>query len=364
MSLPSLHAAPSFTPRPREGRERPALASLAWPPLAPPQRVAPMRTAPVLHVRPETMVPPAVARPAVPASAHHAAAGAAVPPGRVELTTPGYLVHAGAGLRAGSVIQPGRPGHFGAAHEAAGGLRPVGRGGEAGCLASAERAEPLVAAARFDDAPGRIAARAQARGGLGWVELSARCQAPGDSLLPAALAGGGWMDRLTVHASALEGQPGELSVALQLNAALQAGSNGVAAARFLLGLWVDGVAVRLLPAPAWGGRPQHGEPVLEQTVGCLVVARLPVVFGRPFELGVFVLARAGAEPALPPPPVLPSTAMAAASVAALRGGDAARVAWAGFRGVHAAGRERPLMHFKQYRVESATGTDWRLPVAP
>jgi hypothetical protein len=354
MSLPRPDAAPTFTPRLRETRERPALASLAWPPLAPATPRA----------RPDAAPRPAGARPVAPAFVRPTGGDAAVPPGRLELTTPGCLVHAGAGLRAGAVIQPGRPGHFGGAHEAAGGLRPFGRLADGGCGAAPERPEPLAAAARFEDAPGRIAARAQARGGLGWVELSARFQAPGDSLLPAALAGGGWMDRLTVHASALEGQAGELSVALQLNAALQAGSNGVAAARFLLGLWVDGVAVRLLPAPAWGGRPQRGEPVLEQTVGCLVVARLPVVFGRPFDLGVFVLARAGAEPALPPPPVLPSTAMAAASVGGLRGGEAARVVWAGFRGVHAAGRERPLMHFKQYRVESATGTDWRLPIAP
>jgi hypothetical protein len=336
MSLPSARASLDFTPRPRQLRERPSLASLAWPALA---------------LASSTRLGPATVQADSP------------PPGRLALTAPGHLVHVGAGLRAGSVVQPGRPGHFGGAHEAAGELRHLEPAASDRRAGPAGSAAPLLADCSFEQGPSRIRARAQARSALGRIELTAHCQAPGDSLLPAAIAGGGWMDRLTVQAGALRGQAGEMSIALHLNAALQAGNNGVAAARLVLGLWVDGVAVPLLPSPCWGGRPRRGEPALAENLACLVVARVPVVFGQPFELAVFALARAGAEPALPPPPVLPSAASATASVAAPREGEGASIHWAGLRGVHAIGRERPLMHAKQYRLESASGRDWREPAA-
>jgi hypothetical protein len=356
-----------LTVRERTPGPRPSLASAPWlglldtrqpPPVRPDghpgRRASASRAARV----PATAQPPQAL--ALPALAVPAAAGSAgMVSGRHELRAPGCAAHVGAGLRAGAVVQPGRPGHFSGLHEAAGDLR------------AAATSSPAHAACRFEHAASAVRAGALARSGLGWIDIAAHCSAPGDALLPAAVAGAGWMDRLTVHASALDGAAGEVSVALRLDASLRAGSNGSAAARLMLGVWVDGVGVPLLPAPCWGGRPRQGEPALDQALGCLVVARLPVVFGRPFELAVFALARAGCEPALPPPPVLPSSAVAESRIGSARlgvgpgsaGRDHAELRWAGVRSVHAAVRSKALMHFKQYRLESASTWDWRQPFA-
>jgi hypothetical protein len=353
--------------RERVPQQRPSLASAPWLGLLDP-RPAPAPTSPPRRplaerprAQPASVPAPSLPRAtsAAPAAAPFERAGTAdLLPGRQDLRVPGSAAHVGAGLRAGAVVQPGRPGHFSGLHEAMGDLR------------SAAAASPAHAACGFEHGASHVRAAALARSGLGWIDLAARCSAPGDALLPAAVAGAGWMDRLTAHASGLEGAAGEISVALRLDATLRAGVNGSAAARLMLGVWVDGVGVPLLPAPCWGGRPRLGEAPLDQALGCLVVARLPVVFGQPFDLSVFALARAGCEPALPPPPVLPSSAVAEAGIGSGRPGSAGRAGqdhaelrWAGVRSVHAASRSKALMHFKQYRLESATGRDWRAPFA-
>lgn len=369
MSLlsPAAHPGPEFfSLREQAPREKPTLAEVPWRwplsqltgaadaghgravvhrprapaaaakpgPARPPQRQEPIRS-----LRPAAAT--ALSGDPELGNVHELRSQPATCPGRLELRQPGAAAHAGAGLRAGAVVQPGRAGHFSGLHRAAGDLLKAG-----------EARGHADASCGFDHPPSHVRAAGRARAGLGWIDLQAQCTAPGDALLPAAVTGAGWMDRLTVHATGLDGARGEISVALNLSAALRAGANGSAAARLMLGLWVDGVAVPLLPAPCWGGRPRLGEPGLDEALGSLVVARLPVVFGRPFELAVFALARAGCEPALPPPPVLPSPAIAPASVAA-------GLRWAGLRSVHAASRSKALMHFKQYRLASASGHDWR-----
>ncbi len=344
-----FNPASAFTPRPLPAHPRPALADAMLQMVSAVTAPAPLRSTAQrsLHAlgphRP-ILVPVAPTRSAAAdASTAVPCSPPSLPCGRSALQHPGAAVHTGAGLHAAAVVRPGVPGHFTGEHHAAGAMQAASR-------AQARSAVDLPRQ--------RTRASAQAAAGLGWVELSADCRTPADSLLPAAVAGGGWMDRLTVNATGLEGEPGELSVALQLHALLRSDANGTAATRLILGCWVDGVPVPLLPSPCWGGRPGAGQARLDQALASLVLARLPIVFGRSFELAVFALVRAGSEPALAPPPCLPGSSIGHSSASTTGPG----LRWAGLRGVTTASRSRRLMHFKQYTLASQTGVDWRLPV--
>ncbi|MCW5610306.1 MAG: hypothetical protein KIS83_06440 [Rubrivivax sp.] len=199
------------------------------------------------------------------------------------------------------------------------------------------------ASAAFDN--GVAANDAGGQVGWGFMQLAASNVSTNDAGFPYGTAQAGWEDRWTVDAPGYTGQPGTMTVSLQVSGQWVL-SGFAGAARVSLQPYIDSAPFSL------GGSlgTQHhawGSSFFPTGVDEVVQLVLPFTFGEAFDIGIFVILRAG----LRSQSAVPGLSTAHADFMNT-------ITWQGIDGVRAGD-----LLLDDYTLAAASGVDWSGPIA-
>lgn len=190
---------------------------------------------------------------------------------------------------------------------------------------------------------GPVTNSAQGQVGFGYMHLAAQSSAPNDASFPYGSANAGWEDNWLLDAPGFNGQAGTVQVSMHVDGTWVL-SGFAGAARITVQPYVDDARIDIAGTTE---QATFDSSFFPTGVSQTVQFTLPFVFGESFDVGMFALLRAG----LRSQSAVPGISTADADFTNT-------LTWEGIDGVFVG--ETPVT---DYSLVSASGVDWRLPVA-
>jgi len=190
---------------------------------------------------------------------------------------------------------------------------------------------------------GPITNSAQGQVGFGFMQLAAQSSAPNNASFPYGSANAGWEDTWLLDVPSFTGQAGTVQVSMHVDGTWVL-SGFAGGARITVQPYVDDERIVFAGATE---QAVFGSSFFPSGVSETVQFTLPFVFGEPFDVGMFALLRAGLR-----------SRSAVERISTADADFTNTITWEGIDGVFAGDTL-----VTDYSLVSASGIDWRLPVA-